>query len=120
MSGLFDAFTPPEQSVYGTVARAASADPVTSHQAADLMNRTGTTARHCAIVLDLLQRYPGSTAVELHAAQGGGSDLDRVEVGRRLDSLVKAGQARQGEPRACSIKRAKMLTWFPIPDTSPE
>ena len=109
-----------ESSQFGTVPRAPKAqatarsmDAPTSHAAAREQNRSGRTEQHCEIVMRLVLDYPGSTAVELFHAQGGDSALDRVEVGRRLDSLVKAGKVRKGEIRECRVKKVAMLTWWP-------
>jgi hypothetical protein len=117
VKGLFDGQI--EESAYGTVPRrqptaeARHDDPESSQQAAAKMNRSGKARAHGAIVLGLVRRWPGSTAVELFHAQGGDSALDRVEVGRRLDSLVKTGQVRQGPERECTVKKVRMLTWWP-------
>jgi hypothetical protein len=116
VSDLFSDLPADEVSVYGRVPRAASrkADPPSSAEAAERMDRSGATGRHAAIVLELVRERPGSTAVELHKAQVKRFNLDRVEIGRRLDSLVKAGLVRKGEERQCSEKNTKMLTWWPV------
>lgn len=91
---------------------AADADPATSHDAADRHTASGARGRNCRRVLALVQRWPGLTSVELHAAQGEGGDLERHEISRRLSDLKNAGHVIQGTERVCSIKRAKMVTWW--------
>lgn len=109
-----------ESSAYGVIpvgpARARSVDPQSSHEAAERHNR-GRAQTNMAIVLALVREFSGYTAVELHASQHK-SDLDRVEIGRRLDSLVKAGKVRKGEQRLCNINKAMMLTWWPVEKTA--
>lgn len=114
MAGLFDDIGETvEQSQYGRVpiARASRSDPSSSHAAAGLMNDSGAAMAHAEIVMALVRDNPGLTAVELHGIDGSG--LDRVEIGRRLDSLVKVGRVRKGEVRQCRIRWTPMLTWWP-------
>jgi len=93
---------------------AGAADPPTSHEAA--AQAAGKLARHAQIVLALLKAHPGSTWRELYEAA---NDADRDElkepqqVLRRLDTLKKAGLARDGEARACRVKWTTARVWFP-------
>ncbi len=120
MADLFSNVETAERSQYGTVpvrATAAAADPATSHQAAQRMNVSGKVKGNALAVLRLVRIKPGATAVELFAKYeelrpiGTWPPLDRVEIGRRLDSLVKAGLVRKGPVRECLVNRTPMLTW---------
>lgn len=93
---------------------AAAADPVTAHEAGERHERSGRLKANLAIVFALVKREPGSTSVELHAAQGDRSDLDRHEVSRRLADLKNAGRVRQGPAKECSIKRTAMVSWWVV------
>jgi hypothetical protein len=95
---------------------AANGDPWTSHEAAERAHRSGKVTRHRAIALALVRAHPGCTGHELWAAA---SDAERAELEshhelyRRLSDERHAGNIAQGEARACSIKRTKMVTWWP-------
>lgn len=95
-----------------TVPIAADGDPVSSHAAGDRHTASGARGRNCRLVLRLVQENPGLTSVELFHAQGFEGDLDRHEVSRRLSDLWQAGHVNKGPMRDCSIKRARMVTWF--------
>jgi hypothetical protein len=83
--------------------RARRADPLSSHAAADELERSGRAEAQRRQVLAVLRRWPGSTSAEL-AALGG---LDRHMVARRLPELYRAGYAeRVSAGRAC-------LRWWP-------
>lgn len=90
---------------------AANADPVTSHEAAERHTASGARGRHCRLVLTLVQENPGATAVELYAVQ---QELERHEVSRRLADLRNAGLVCQGEPRACTVRGTRMVTWYAV------
>lgn len=108
MASLFDDLP----DVTGPYAMAAIADPATSHAAAERHERSGLAETNRKIVLALVRDYPGSTSVELHAAQGDRSHLDRHEVSRRLADLKNAGIVQQGDAKECSIKRTAMVSWW--------
>lgn len=98
-------------------AAAATADPETSHAAADRFTASGARGANCRRVLSLVDARPGATSVELWDAQLGAADpLDRHEVSRRLADLKNAGLVRQGPARQCRVRgRGKeMVTWWPV------
>ena len=70
-----------------TTPRARRSDPLSSHAAADKMERSGKLNRQCDQVLEAVREHPGSTSRELHALTG----LDRHMVARRLPDLEKRG-----------------------------
>ena len=110
MAGLFDACEPPADPGPYRIAR--RTDPPSSHAAGERHERSGAAARHRDVVLRLVRENPGATGPELHAAQVD-SDLEYHEVYRRLNDVRQAGAVVQGKPRACSIKRERLVTWWP-------
>jgi hypothetical protein len=90
--------------------RAATADPATSHEAAERNRHAADTNIHkCAA---WVKRHPGCTSKEL-ASFCTDRDLDRAEFGRRLPEAEDAGLIRRGEPRACAVGKGKATTWWP-------
>lgn len=90
-------------------------DPATSHAAADAVTRSGRRDRHCQLVLDLVRRHPGRTAVELWSM----ADLDAreelaelQEVRRRLTDLAATGRVVRGPSRNCGVRGSLMVTWW--------
>lgn len=82
-------------------------DPTTSHLAADKITKSGKRVKHADIVLDLVQRFPDSTAVEL-VEQG---SLREYQVRRRLTDLMHAGKVVRGAGRECRVRGSQMVTW---------
>lgn len=95
-----------------------TADPATSHEAAEVLTRTGRRQRHADAVLNLVKLYPGRTAVELWQFAGDWdltAELKEMqEVRRRLVDLEAAGKVRQGPARKCSVRGTRQVTWLPI------
>ena len=88
-------------------ALARAADPLTSHQAADHMAKSGRLGQMMARTLHLLREYPGRTAAELER-------IACVADGRyrkRLNDLRLAGRARKGDSRKCRVTGRKAATW---------
>lgn len=83
-------------------------DPETSRTAANTMNRTGTAQRHLDVVVDLVRWNPGRTAVELAALVPA---WEVQEVRRRLTDGKRLGLLVQGDPRPCSVRGTRMVTW---------
>lgn len=83
-------------------------DPATSHEAAREHKESGRAAKSAAAVLAAVNRFPGSTAVELASKAG----LDRYEVSRRLADLYRHMIVRHGKVRECTINGRKMMTWL--------
>lgn len=90
-------------------------DPATSREAAERMVRSGKRARHARLVLELVTRSPGRTAIELWEYVA--TDDERAvlkeaqEVRRRLVNLEQDGLVRKGDARLCSVRRTKQVTW---------
>jgi hypothetical protein len=89
--------------------RARATDPETSHQAAEEVRRSGRLTKQQGAVLDAVQKYPGSTAVELSRWAG----LDRHAVSRRLPEIQPV-HVRRGAPRECTINGRPQSTWYPV------
>lgn len=105
---LFDLSSPDMPAIAHT------GDPATSHAAAEAVTESGRRDRHCAIVLGLVRRYPGRTAVELWRLCADDERAALVEmqsVRRRLTDLHHRGLVRQGSERACTVRGSRMVTW---------
>jgi hypothetical protein len=67
--------------------------------------------------LALVKAFPGHTGYELWdlATDGQRNELDKSvhELYRRLADLKNIGLLTQGEPRPCTIKKTRMVTWIP-------
>lgn len=88
--------------------RARRSDPVTSHQAADEVERSGRVVSQQQRVLAAVRAFPGRTSRELAAE----ARLDRYMVARRLRELVRAGLLPEpGAPRECALGGGPALTW---------
>jgi hypothetical protein len=111
VADLFDSLTPEYPPVE---ARAATADPSTSHEAADRMNRSGTARRNAAAVLVLVKAHPWLTSRELSELPDCPPTIDRVEMARRLPDLERAGKVKQGPKRTCKAAGSKAVTWYPV------
>lgn len=88
MTTLFDSTTNHAGGVTFTATAAARAtDPVTSHIAADKVNRSGAVELRCWMIVSALQRENGLTYREIAARTG----LDPTETMRRLNTLELRG-----------------------------
>lgn len=83
-------------------------DPVTSYEAAEQFRRSGKRAYHWWIILEGMKQCNGGTHSEIAAA----TPLDWLQVARRLSELERAGLVRKGEPRICTIKGSRCVTWW--------
>lgn len=88
-------------------ARARNSDPMTSHLAADAVERKGNAATQRTLCLAEVRRMPGQTAAEIAAALG----LERHVPSRRLPELREAGLVRNGDARRCDVQGTMALTW---------
>lgn len=86
-------------------------DPASSREAEQRVTENGKRAKHALIVLGLVRRFPGYTAVELTREQGPGG-LERHEVSRRLSDLRNAGMVREGATRPCRVAGTNQTTWY--------
>ena len=97
-----------------SVPASATADPVTSHEAAAAITASGTRAAQTRTVADVVKQKPGATSAELAAAFG----MDRHMVAKRLPDAEKAGLVYRGPARVCETTRGKRplqaVTWFPL------
>ncbi len=85
-------------------------DPATSHEAAALMDATGTAEAHRAKCLAVVRREPGLTAAEVAVAAG----LERHEPSRRLPELRTSLLVVNGPSRICRAQGHRSMTWWPI------
>jgi hypothetical protein len=110
-------FSPTPPNAYGAPivpVRAHNADPITSHDAAERAERSGKVARHRAVALALVKAWPARTGYELWELASGSDKAELVnhhELYRRLADLKNAALVVQGEPRHCTIKGSRMVTW---------
>lgn len=98
-----------QQGLIAEVPAARTTDPETSHEAADLVTRTGKRATHQLLVLDCVRRMPGMTYHHIAVQTG----LERHEAMRRLGDLKGSAPplVRHGEPRI--VNGRPCVTWWP-------
>lgn len=104
---LFDMPSDPRPFDY-TPPRSHRGDPVTSYEAAEQFRRSGKRAYHWWIVLEGMKQCNGGTHSEIAAV----TPLDWLQVARRLSELERARLVRKGEPRICTIKGSRCVTWW--------
>jgi hypothetical protein len=109
MADLFDFGLTPAPFVE---ARAADADPSTSHEAADRMNRSGRARANAAAVLALVAAHQWLTSRELSELPDCPPGIDRHELARRTADLEKIGAIRKGPKRVCGKAGTKAVTWY--------
>lgn len=85
-----------------------TSDPQTSHDAAELVESSGSAASHRAMCMDEVERQPGQTAAEIAKRLG----LERHVPSRRLPEL-RPLQVYNGESRKCAETGNSSMTWFP-------
>lgn len=91
---------------------ARTADPSSSHEAADFIVGSGKQAQQQAQASAAVRKHPGLTSLELARATG----LDRFMLARRLPELWKQGLLRRGMVRKCSASNGRSaVTWHPYP-----
>jgi len=100
-------FARPQRRVETPAAR--RTDPVTSHQAAEHITRSGKRGLQQAQAAAAVRAFPGCTSFELAMR----SHIDRYVMARRLPECVTAGAVRKGDARTCSITGRQALTWWP-------
>ena len=86
-----------------------SADPYSSHDAEQHINKSGVRARQQDMTAREVQRYPGLTALELSKECG----LCRYMLGKRLTECVTDKTVVVGTIRKCSISGRLAQTWYP-------
>ena len=87
---------------------ARSTDPVTSHQAASNVSKTGSAARWQQVALDLIRRRPGMTARELESAGG----HENGQIRKRLLEVMRGGLIHKGTARTCRVSGRQAATWW--------
>lgn len=85
-------------------ALARAADPLSSHRAADALERSGRASRQLLAVLEAVATWPGRSSRELAELAG----LDRHDVARRLPILARRGLVRREVP-----PNGGDLQWWP-------
>ena len=95
-----------------TAIRARATDPLTSHLAAEYVERTKLAEVQKARVMRAL-RTAGRpvTSMELAAHSG----IDRYAVARRLPELERQGAVERLHARRCSVSKRQALTWYLAP-----
>lgn len=88
--------------------RARTADPVTSHLAAQEVYETGAADRQAAAVLAMVKNRPGMTSAGLAAHYR----VDRYMVARRLPELEARGLVRKGNVMRCPVSGRAAVTWW--------
>jgi len=83
-------------------------DPQTSHEAAEALKLSDRLGAQPRAVLAALRECDGSTHAELGRVMG----CDWLVAARRLPELERAGLVRKGEPRICTIKGSRCVTWW--------
>jgi hypothetical protein len=91
--------------------RARKTDPISSHLAADELERSGRLNVQQALALAAVRKCPGRSSREL----GRLSPLDRYQLARRLPELETLGLVKRGMVRECGVSRRLALTWWPGP-----
>lgn len=87
--------------------------PETSRLAAIGTEKSGRAPTHRAMLLRAVAVNPGRTSAELAVL----CSLDRHEAARRLPELRDAFRAiRNGEPRECSVRGTRQMTWWAVED----
>lgn len=87
---------------------ARAADPITSHEAADDVTRSGLRGQQQRQAREAVEKYPGHTSAELAEKTG----LDRFMLARRLPECITGGEVVKGTPRQCRVSRRRAVTWW--------
>ena len=90
--------------------RARTADPVTSHLAAQEVYESGAADKQAAAVFSLVQIRPGMTSAGLASH----FHVDRYMVARRLPELEARGLVRKGNPIRCPVSGRAAVTWWGV------
>lgn len=97
---------PPAAERQAIEARARRDDPVSSHEAAERVNR-GTAKRHRERIVDLVWAHPGNTSKGLVAftdQQDKEDGIDRYEIARRLSEAEAAGDVHRVEQAGSDLR----------------
>lgn len=96
-------------------------DPETSHEAAEQHTASGRREYHGQIVLELVKRYPGLTAVELWemANPQVKAVLKEAQECRRRLSDLNGIKVKQGPARKCSVKGTRQVVWYAVDTVVP-
>lgn len=85
-------------------------DPSGSHDASDLLVRSGGHAAQKERTAAAVHRHPGMTSMQLAHATG----MDRYMVARRLPDLARDGRVFRGAKTLCPISNITVCTWWPV------
>jgi hypothetical protein len=98
----------PQGRVHGRSALAASADPISSHLAADELTSSGRRASQKAEIVSWLRTQERPlTSMEIAHAAG----LDRHLVARRLPDIERDGLVERCAIRECTSGHRPAITW---------
>jgi hypothetical protein len=93
--------------------RARREDARSSHEAAALIERTGSAKAQAERVLAAVRRFPGSTSMELSRS----AHIERYVTARRLPELVHAGLVSRELPgpdtEPCVVSHKRAIRWRP-------
>ncbi len=106
---LFDMRDPPRPITATEPPLSHDSDPITSFQAAQEFQRSDKLAKHQQLVLDGVRRCPGGTHSEIAEVI---PELDWLQVVRRLSELERAAWIKKGEPRICTVRGSRCVTWW--------
>ena len=90
---------------------ARTADPSSSHEAADHIVSSGKQAQQQSQAAAAVRKHPGLTSLELARATG----IDRFVLARRLPEVEREGLIRRGTVRRCAASNGRSaVTWHPV------
>lgn len=91
--------------------RARRTDPISSHAAADSLERSGAIGRQAREALDLVREHPGRTTKQLAGAvyPTGSGPYEKLyrRLGRRLSELSSLGYVEREDPEGAELR------WWP-------
>lgn len=94
--------------------RARHEDPISSHEAAAAIERTGRGDAQAALALAAVRTWPGRTSQELAHLMC----MDRHAMARRLPELRADNHVRREEPasdtKPCAITGKRACRWWPL------
>lgn len=99
--------------LFAPIAR--TADPETSHAAADAKTRSGSRKRDADRLVDLIRRYPLRTAMEYAQLmiEGGELWLRAYQIAsKRLSDLDRAGRIYHLGARKCRVSGKRAREWM--------
>ncbi len=99
-----------QRTLFDAIPLARSADPRSSHEAADAAVESGLVSGHERLIVAAERLFPGRTGDEIGHALG----LTNVQVLRRTRALERRGLIRRGDQRASQLTGRAAVTWHPV------